>query len=197
MPKLSPPVAARKPYFTTHHNDRREDPYHWLRAPNWQEVMQQPETLDGEIRDYLEAENSFFEAEFGAPTADLQETIYREIRGRIKEDDSGIPSPDGPFAYNSRMLEGKQYPQVVRTPRDGGPETVLLDCNIEAGDGYFGFAGAEHDPSHRYLAWAADRAGSEYYDIVVRDLDTGTDSPEVIAETAGSYVWNNDSTAIF
>ncbi|WP_127752349.1 S9 family peptidase [Devosia sp. 1566] len=197
MPKLSSPVAARKPYFATHHNDRREDPYHWLRAPNWQEVMQQPETLDGEIRDYLEAENSFFEAEFGAPTADLQETIYREIRGRIKEDDSGIPSPDGPFAYNSRMLEGKQYPQVVRTPRDGGPETVLLDCNIEAGDGYFGFAGAEHDPSHRYLAWAADRAGSEYYDIVVRDLDTGTDSPEVIAETAGSYVWNNDSTAIF
>ena len=197
MPKLSPPVAARKPFFATHHNDRREDPYHWLRAPNWQEVMQQPETLDGEIRDYLEAENSFFEAEFGGPTADLQEAIYREIRGRIKEDDSGIPSPDGPFAYNSRMLEGKQYPQIVRTPRAGGPETVLVDCNIEAGDGYFGFAGAEHDPSHRYLAWAADRAGSEYYDIVVRDLDTGADSPEVIAETAGSYVWNNDSTAIF
>ncbi|MDB5623090.1 MAG: family peptidase, partial [Devosia sp.] len=197
MPKLSPPVAARKPHAVTHHNDHREDPYHWLRAPNWQEVMQQPETLDGEIRAYLDAENSFFEAEFGAPTAALQETIYREIRGRIKEDDSGIPSPDGPFAYNSRMLEGQQYPQIVRTARDGGPETVLLDCNVEAGEGYFGFAGAEHDPSHRFLAWSADRAGSEYYDIVVRDLETGTDSPEVIADTAGSYVWNSDSSAIF
>ncbi|WP_375449594.1 S9 family peptidase [uncultured Devosia sp.] len=193
----TPPIAARKPHSATHHAIVREDPYHWLRAVNWQEVMQEPAALDDEIRGYLDAENSYFEAHFGKPTEALQETIYREIRGRIKEDDSGIASPDGPWAYNSRMLEGKQYPQIVRTPRDGGAETVLLDCNVEAGEGYFGFAGAEHDRSHRYLAWAADRAGSEYYDIVIRDLDTGIDSDEVIIETAGSYVWTNDSSAIY
>ncbi|MET3896776.1 oligopeptidase B [Devosia sp. UYZn731] len=193
----NPPIAARKPHSATHHNIVREDPYDWLRAENWQEVMQSPETLDGEIRAYLDAENTYFEEHFGKPTQALQDAIYKEIRGRIKEDDSGIPSNDGPFAYNSRMLEGKQYAQVVRTPRDGGPETVLLDCNIEAGEGYFGFAGAEHDRSHRYLAWAADRAGSEYYDIIIRDLETGKDSEEVIAETAGSYVWTNDSSAIY
>jgi oligopeptidase B len=192
-----PPIAKRVPHSHTHHEIRVEDPYAWLRADNWQEVMQKPDVLDGEIRAYLEAENAYYEAEFGTPTKDLQERIYREIRGRIKEDDSGIPSPDGPFAYNSRMLEGKQYPQIVRTPRDGGTEEILLDCNVEAGDGYFGFAGASHDPSHQTLAWAADRAGSEYYDIVLRDLATGTDSDEVIAETAGSYVWSNDSRAIY
>jgi oligopeptidase B len=197
MTKAQPPVAKRVDYAHTHHNVLRQDPYAWLRADNWQEVMQKPETLDPEIRAYLEAENAFYDAEFGEPTASLQEAIYREIRGRIKEDDSGVPSPDGPWAYNSRMLEGKQYPQIVRTPREGGPETVLLDCNEEAGDGYFGFAGASHDPSHRTLAWAADRAGSEYYDIVLRDLETGKDSDEVIRETAGSYVWSNDSRAIY
>tara|TARA_R110002020_G_scaffold87764_9_gene216088 strand:+ start:2591 stop:4687 length:2097 start_codon:yes stop_codon:yes gene_type:complete len=197
MTKTTPPLAARKAHVVTVHNIERDDPYDWLRAPNWQEVMQKPDTLDGEIRAYLDAENAFYEAEFGGPTAALQETIYKEIRGRIKEDDSGIPTPDGPYAYNSRMLEGQQYPQIVRTARNGGAETVLLDCNVEAGEGYFGFAGAEHDRSHRYLAWAADRAGSEYYDIVIRDLETGSDSAEVIAETAGSYVWSNDSTAIY
>jgi len=197
MTKTSAPIAAKKPHSATHHGIVREDLYDWLRAENWQEVMQKPETLDPEIRAYLDAENSYFEAEFGKPTEALQDTIYKEIRGRIKEDDSGIASPDGPYAYNSRMLEGKQYPLIVRTPRDGGPETVLLDCNIEAGEGYFGFAGAEHDRSHRYLAWAADRAGSEYYDIVIRDLETGTDSAEVIVDTAGSYVWTNDSKAIY
>jgi len=197
MTKTTPPVAARKPHAVTVHDQRRDDPYHWLRAANWQEVMQKPETLDEEIRAYLDAENAWFESRFGQPTAPLQETIYKEIRGRMKEDDSGIPSPDGPWAYNSRMLEGKQYPLIVRTPRDGGPETVLLDCNVEAGEGYFGFAGAEHDRSHRYLAWAADRAGSEYYDITIRDLETGTDSPEVIRETAGSYVWSNDSRSLY
>src|SRR5690554_2636758 len=179
MTKTSAPVAARKLHLATFHNIRRDDPYHWLRAENWQEVMQKPETLDPEIRAYLDAENAWFESGFGKPTQALQETIYKEIRGRIKEDDSGIASPDGPFAYNSRMLEGKQYPLIVRTPREGGPETVLLDCNIEAGDSYFGFAGAEHDRSHRYLAWAADRAGSEYYDIVIRDIETGKDSAEI------------------
>ncbi len=197
MSQASFPLAARKPHSATVHNIVREDPYHWLRAENWQEVMQKPETLNGEIRAYLEAENEFFNKEFGERTAGLQETIYKEIRGRIKEDDSGIPSPDGPWAYNSRMLEGKQYPLIVRTPRNGGEETVLLDCNVEAGDKYFGFAGAEHDRSHRYLAWAADRAGSEYYDIVIRDLETGQDSAEIIAQTAGSYVWTNDSRAIY
>ncbi|MDV3251590.1 S9 family peptidase [Devosia sp. BK] len=197
MTKTTPPQAKRVPHSHTHHGVTREDPWAWLRADNWHEVMQIPEALDPEIRSYLEAENSFYEDQFGKPTAELQDNIYKEIRGRIKEDDSGIPSPDGPWAYNSRMLEGKQYPQVVRTPRDGGPETVLLDCNIEAGDGYFGFAGADHDASHRYLAWAADRAGSEYYDIVIRDLETGADSPETIADTAGSYVWSNDSKAIY
>jgi len=197
MTKTMPPVAARKSHLVTFHNIERDDPYNWLRATNWQEVMQKPETLDPEIRSYLDAENAYFEDEFGGKTAALQDTIYKEIRGRIKEDDSGIPTPDGAFSYNSRMLEGKQYPQIVRTARNGGPETVLLDCNTEAGDGYFGFAGAEHDRSHKFLAWAADRAGSEYYDIVIRDLDTGADSAEIIANTAGSYVWSNDSRAIY
>lgn len=197
MTKTKPPVAKRLAHSHTHHAVTREDPYAWLRADNWQEVMQKPETLAPDIRAYLEAENDYYEAEFGAPTDALQEAIYKEIRGRIKEDDSGVPSPDGPWAYNSRMLEGKQYPQIVRTPRDGGEETVLLDCNIEAGEDYFGFAGASHDPSHNILAWAADRAGSEYYDIVLRNLGTGKDSEEVIRKTAGSYVWSSDSKAIY
>lgn len=197
MTQAQPPRAKRIDVTREHHGIANTDPYAWLRADNWQEVMQKPETLDPEIRAYLEAENAWFEAEFGAPTADLQETIYREIRGRIKEDDSGVPSPDGPWAYNSRMLEGQQYPLMVRTPRGGGEETVLLDCNVEAGDSYFGFAGASHDPSHAILAWAADRAGSEYYDIVLRDIATGKDRDDVIRNTAGGYVWSNDSRAIY
>jgi oligopeptidase B len=156
-----PPIAACKAHSVTDHGITRQDDYNWLRADNWQEVMTAPEKLDPEIRAYLEAENSYFESEFGKPTAALQETIYKEIRGRIKEDDSGIPTPDGPFAYNSRMLEGKQYPQLVRTPRRGGDEQILLDCNVEAGDSeYFGFGGGDHDPSHQFLMWSADRQGS-------------------------------------
>ncbi len=197
MPPSLPPVAEARPYDATVHGIARSDPYHWLRADNWQEVMQAPETLPADIRAYLEAENDYFRVEFEAPHAALGEQIFNEIRGRIKEDDSGIPSPDGPWAYNSRMLEGKQYPLIVRTPRDGGPEQVLLDCNAEAGEAYFGFGGAEHDPGHRLLAWSADRQGSEYYDLFIRDLETGRDTGEVLKDIAGGGVWSADSSSLY
>ncbi len=193
----TPPVAEKRQYATTHHGVTRQDPYHWLRADNWQEVMQDPGALPEDIRAYLEAENAYFADAFETPTEGLRETIYREIRGRIKEDDSGVPTPDGPWAYNTRTREGEQYPILVRTPREGGPEDVLLDCNIEAGDGYFGFGGAEHDPRHRLLAWSADRQGSEFYTLRIRDLATGKDTGEVLEEIAGDIEWNEDGTALY
>jgi oligopeptidase B len=190
-------MAERRQHALTQFGVTRQDPYAWLRAENWQEVMQAPELLPGDVRTYLEAENSYFTEAFEAPYAELTETIYREIRGRIKEDDSGIASPDGPWAYNSRTFEGQQYPLVVRTPRDGGAETVLLDCNVEAGEGYFGFGGAEHSPDHSLLAWAADRQGSEFYDVFIRDLATGKDTGETIKDTADGGVWAPDGKALY
>ena len=85
------PIAERRQHAVTQHGVTREDPYAWLRADNWQEVMQAPETLPADIRAYLEAENAYFAEAFETPQAGLIETIYREIRGRIKEDDSGLP----------------------------------------------------------------------------------------------------------
>ena len=193
----TPPNAERRQHAVTHHGVTRDDPYHWLRADNWQEVMQDPATLPADIRAYIEAENAYFAEMFETPHAELSEKIYREIRGRIKEDDSGIASPDGPWAYNSRMEEGKQYPILVRTPRDGGDEQVLIDCNVEAGDGYFGFGGGDHSPSHKLLAWSADRQGSEFYTLHIRDMETGKDTGEVLEDIAGGGVWSPDSSAIY
>ncbi len=196
-PLPTPPLAERRQHAATNHGITRQDPYYWLRADNWQQVMQEPETLPADIRAYIEAENAYFAEVFEEPHAALREKIFQEIKGRIKEDDSGIPSADGPWAYNSRMEEGKQYPILVRTPRNGGPEQILIDCNIEAGDDYFGFGGGDHDPSHRWLAWSADRAGSEFYTLHIRDLETGKDTGEVIENIAGGGVWSADSSAIY
>jgi len=192
-----PPVADRRPHAITQHGVTRDDPYAWLRAENWQEVMQDHDLLPGDVRAYLMAENAYFETAFETPHAALIEAVFREMRGRLKEDDSGVPTPDGPFAYNSRLLEGKQYPLIVRTARAGGPETVLLDCNAEAGDGYFGFGGAEHSPDHRLLAWAADRSGAETYTIAIRDLETGADTGEAIVEAGDGGLWAPDGTALY
>ncbi|MEQ1901329.1 MAG: S9 family peptidase [Devosia sp.] len=196
-PLPTPPVAERRQHALTHHGVTRQDPYHWLRADNWQEVMQAPETLPADIRAYVEAENAYFAEAFETPHAALTETIFEEMKGRIKEDDQGVPSPDGPWAYNSRMLQGEQYPLIVRTPRGGGEEQVLLDCNKEAAGAYFGFGGAEHSPNHELLSWAADRQGSEYYTIHIRDLATGLDTSEAIEQTADDGVWAADGKSIY
>ncbi len=192
-----PPRAEQRAHSDTRHGITRQDPYHWLRADNWRDVMADPSVLPQDIRDYLEAENAWYESQFGEPTKALQEAIYKEIRGRIKEDDSSVPAPDGPFAYYSRTREGDQYALVCRAPREGGAESVLLDCNAEAGDGYFGFGGAEHSPCHTMIAWAADRNGSEYYTIHIRDIDTGKDRDERIEKAGSGATWMNDSQSFY
>src|SRR5262245_54345614 len=88
-----PPVAERRPQFSVRHGVELTDEYAWLRADNWQEVMRDPAALDPHIRDYLEAENAFMDAALEDTNA-LQETLFAEMKARIKEDDSSVPSPD-------------------------------------------------------------------------------------------------------
>ncbi|MBO6757768.1 MAG: S9 family peptidase [Roseibium sp.] len=193
----TPPRAEPRPLTLEIHGIERQDEYAWLRADNWQEVMRDPSVLADDIRAYLEAENAYQDAVM-APTAELREALYAEMRGRIKEDDSSVPSPDGPYAYGLKFVTGGQHPKFVRTPRDGGAETVLLDGDKEAeGKTYFKFGGASHSPDHKRLAWAYDDNGSEYYSLQIRDLDTGTDLDYRIEDTGGGGVFSADSRHMF
>src|SRR5262245_24686140 len=104
-PPANRPRALRRPSVSRHHGIERIDDYAWLRADNWQAVMRDPALLDPEIRTYLDAENAYSKAML-ADTEPLQAKLFAEMKGRIKEDDSSVPSPDGPFAYYSRYVVG-------------------------------------------------------------------------------------------
>src|SRR3954449_4434377 len=97
----APPQAERQPTQSTRHGVTRTDDFAWLRAANWQEVMRDPGKLDPAIRAYLEAENRYADHVL-ADTVGLQEALFAEMKGRIKEDDSSVPAPDGPYAYSLR-----------------------------------------------------------------------------------------------
>jgi oligopeptidase B len=197
QPIPHPPRADKRPVTITRHGHARVDPYAWLRAENWQEVMRNPAALSPDIREYLEAENAWFETGM-ADTKALQETLFREMRGRIKEDDSSVPAPDGPFAYAVRFREGGQHPVYVRSLRDGGPEEVLLDGNALAeGHSYFRIGGASHSPDHARLAWTFDDAGSEFYTLQVRNLASGEELSDVVPDVAGGAVWSADGRHLF
>ena len=170
-----------------------EDDYAWLKDENWQEVLRKPDVLKPDIRAYLEAENRYTDALL-APTKALQEALVREMRGRIKEDDAGVPMPDGPFAYSWKFREGGQHEQIGRQPREGGSfETILDGDALARTSGYFKFGGTRHSPDHRLVAWSADLKGSEYFTIRVRDWATGADLPDVVERAGGGVVWGRDS----
>ncbi|MEO1265881.1 MAG: S9 family peptidase, partial [Pseudomonadota bacterium] len=162
--------------------------------------------LDAEIRAHLEAENAHTKA-WLADTEELQEALFAEMKGRIKEDDASVPTVDGEWAYYTRYETGQQYPLVCRMPRaDLGPgalsadrperEQVMLDGNKEAdGKAYWKLTGFGHSPDHQLAFYDVDENGSEFCRLRVRNLATGEDLGETI-EDVGSAAWSADSGAI-
>ena len=197
MTLLPPPLAAEKSHVISRHGVTLEDPFNWLRADNWQEVMRDPFALDPEIRAYLEAENAYSDAAL-ADTSELQQTLFEEMKARLKPDDRTVPSPDGPFEYFSSFAAGGQYPRLCRRPRGGGDEVILLDGNAEAaGKVYWDLGAATHSPDHSLVAYSTDDKGSELYTVRVRDLATGLNLDDEIPDTRGDIAWANDSRTLY
>jgi oligopeptidase B len=189
----TPPIAAKKPQQRNAHGVAWVDDYAWIRADNWREVLRDPATLPADVRVLLEAENAYADAVL-APTRALQRQLVREMRARLKEDDSEVPQSDGPYAYYSRFRHGGQHRIYCRKPRGGGKETALIDGDARAeGKGFFHLALARWSPNHAKLAWSADDKGSEMYAIRVRDLAGETDLADCVENTTGEAVWTADS----
>ena len=193
-----PPVARKEPKRIEQVGRVRIDDYAWMKDENWQTVLQDPGILRADIRSHLEAENAYTEALLRTPTKDLQQTIFKEMRGRIKEDDSTVPENAGPFAYYSRFETGGQHPIFARRPRDGGDEEVLLNADDAAkGLDYYNVSAAEHAPDHALWAYSVDTKGAGFYELRVRDLATKQDLAEPMPNASGSFAWTPDSAFIF
>jgi oligopeptidase B len=194
---LPAPSAPRRPHAFTTHGITVVDDYAWLKDADWQEVLRDPSVLDPDIRKYLEAENDYTESLLGH-TADLQKTLVKEMRGRIKEDDSSVPAPDGAYAYLRKFRDGGEHEMFGRMPRNGGEIEIVLDGDqLAAAHEYFKFGGSRHSPDHRLAAWSADIKGSEYFAIRVRDWAGGADHDDLVEETDGGVVWNAASSAFY
>ncbi|MFG1796877.1 S9 family peptidase [Nocardia sp. NPDC049149] len=202
---VSAPIAKTVPTERVHHGDVFVDEYEWLRDKENQEVIS-----------YLEAENSYTEAQT-AHLAQLRDTIFDEIKSRTQETDLSVPTRMGDYWYYSRSFEGKQYGVHCRCPiaadADGidawtppqleagtevPGEQVLLDSN-EVAEGHDFFALGAFSLSHdgNLLAYSVDTVGDERYVLRFKDLRTGQLLPDAIAETAPGATWSLDGTHVF
>jgi oligopeptidase B len=186
----SPPVAEQRPHIVERHGTRIEDPFHWLKDQSY------PTIDDEDVLRYLRAENAYFEAAM-APHAGLVETLFQEMRGRIKEDDASVPVRDGDWLYWWAFKPGAQYRSWYRRPAGGGETQLLLDEPAEAeGKDYFQLGAFAVSPDGRWLATLVDDTGSERFKLRIRDLAAGRNVETVTEVGIGNPVWTSDSRGI-
>ena len=187
---MTAPVASQRPHTFTHHGITLEDPWYWLRDPGY------PKVKNKEILSYLKEENRYFEAHMKAQQP-LVDTLFREMKGRIQEDDSTVPQKDGEWLYWSTFEKGQQYRRHYRKPAAGGEDQLILDRNeLAKGRDYFQLSEIVISPNGKLMAYAYDGDGSERFEVHFRDLISGKDLPDVIKGTLSSLAWSADSQGL-
>ena len=189
----APPLAGKKAYVVKSPNGDREDPYYWLRD----DTRKNPEMLA-----YLTSENAWF-AQYAARYKGLEDKLFEEVKGRIKQDDSTVPAKKGDWWYYTRFVEGQEYPVVAR--RKGGatydasaPEGILLDENaLASGHDFYQVGGMDVSPSQKMLAYAEDTIGRRQYTIRFKNLETGEVYGDMVPHVSGDMAWASDDRTLF
>jgi oligopeptidase B len=189
-----PPIATKKPHVVESPNGDRDDPYYWLRDD---------ERADPEMLAHLNAENAWF-AQYSARYKGLEDRLFEEIKGRIKQDDASVPARKGAWWYYTRYVEGEEYAVHARRAVTGdgydasAPEVVLLDVNaLAAGHDFFQIGGVDVSPSQKMLAWAEDTVGRRQYTIRFKDLASGKTLADTVPDVSGSMAWATDDRTLF
>lgn len=198
LPTLTPPRAEVQDEYLTHLGRERIDPFYYMRDKE-----------DPRVLEYLRAENAYT-AEVMASMHETEEQIFKEIVGRIKEDDQSYPTLRRGYYYYARTEKGKQYPSYYRvseadfveryeqcpTAIEGGE--LLFDVNAlsEGHDAYI-FAGYAVSPNNKLAAYFANTTGSyAEFDLHIRDLERGEDLAFTLSGVS-SQAWAEDSETIY
>lgn len=185
----------------TTHGHTRVDNYYWLK-----------ERENPEVIDYLKAENAYLEAMM-KHTEPLQDQLFKEITGRIKQDDMSVPVKHHGYWYYTRFEEGMEYPLYCRKPAKAGDnpaiisnevahssadEQVLLDgYEMSKGYAFFDVGGYSISPDNRLIAYSIDTVSRRQYQIFFKEIASGKMFSEVIQNTSGNMVWANDNKTVF
>ena len=186
---MKPPVAKKEPKVLKIHGYEVTDNYAWMRDRNKEKSPA--------IIDYLTAENKYVDSHMGKHQG-LQDTLYKEMLGRIKQTDMSVPTFNGGYWYFSTTEEGKQYPKILRSKtRDGSNPEVLLDVEEMAkGYKFYSVGFSEVSDDGNMLAFSVDTTGYRQYTLQFKDLRTGQILPKKV-ERVTSTEWSADGKQFF
>ncbi len=191
-PAMPPaPVAERRPHETVLHGTTLSDPWHWLKDDSY------PTIDDADVLAYVKAENAYFDVAM-KPHAELVETLFQEMKGRIKEADASVPQKDGDWLYWVEYEEGAEYKKWYRKPASGAGETQLIldEVALAKDKDYFRLSDVSVSPDGKLLAYGVDDSGAERFEVRFRNLETGEALPDTIPGTLSSLVWTATNDAL-
>ncbi|GAB3016214.1 oligopeptidase B [Niabella terrae] len=191
-PDIKAPVADKQPHLRDIHGDKVNDDYYWMidffkKGPDSTKVV-----------DYLKAENAY-QSHMMADTKALQDSLFTEMKGRIKEADQAPPYFKNGYYYYTRTENGQQYYKLCRKKGSlEAPEEIMLDVDaMAAGHAYYAIGGVVVSPDNRMVAFGQDTVSRRQYDLMVKDLETGEVRSQGIGHTSADYVWAADSRHLF
>lgn len=184
---ITPPTADKVAKNLEIHGDVRVDNYYWLNQRENEEVI-----------DYLERENDYYE-KMTAHTKELKESLFEEMKSRIKEDDESVPYFYNGYYYITRFETGKDYPIYSRKKGSlEAEEEVMFDVNEMAeGHSYYRLSGLNVSPDNEWVSFGVDTVSRRKYTLYIKNLVTGEVLPETIPLTTGSSTWANDNKTLF
>uniref|UniRef100_F4CE50 Proline-specific endopeptidase n=1 Tax=Sphingobacterium sp. (strain 21) TaxID=743722 RepID=F4CE50_SPHS2 len=191
-PDSKAPVAEKIPHERTIHGDTVVDNYYWMidyfkKGPDSTKVI-----------DYLNTENAYLDTMMSG-TKEFQETLFKEMRARIKEKDESVPYFKNGYFYYTRTEDGKQYFKYCRKKGTlDATEEILLDVDKMAeGHPYFSATGFSISPDNKLMAFGVDTVSRREYTIFIKNLETGALYTEEIKGTTGAVAWANDNKTFF
>jgi oligopeptidase B len=184
---MQAPVAKKIPKELTIHNDTRTDNYYWLND------RENPEVIA-----YLEEENAYTQEQMKS-TEKLQEELFAEMKGRIKEDEETAPYKFNHYWYITKFIQGGEYPVYTRK-KDllEAKEEVMFDVNEMAkGHKFYQLGGISISPDNQLACFSVDTVSRRIYTIQIKNLITGEIYPDRLEKTTGNVVWANDNKTLF
>jgi oligopeptidase B len=195
---VAPPVAEKIPHVLSLHGDTRIDHYYWMRLSDEQKVSKNHDEQTAMVMAYLNAENEYAKSVM-SHTERLQDELYHEMLGRIKQDDDSAPYFKNGYWYYTRYEEGKEYPIYCRKKEVlDAPEEILLNVNeLAKGHSYFNVVGLNVSPDNKILAYGVDTVSRRVYNIRFKNLETGQTLPDRLLNTSGESAWASDNKTLF
>ncbi|MCY4513030.1 MAG: hypothetical protein OXB86_05015, partial [Bdellovibrionales bacterium] len=186
--EITPPQAQKRSFFHQKFQDRRSDPYYWLKEKDSPEVL-----------NYLKAENTYARGFFNH-IQPLQKELFQEMKSHIPGSYDTDPVKKGSYFYYVSWIQDKEHPIYKRTKElnTTSKEEVLLDINqLAASRSYCDVHSLWASPNDDILAYALDEEGREFYTIYFKDLKTGQELPHAISKVTSDFVWANDNQTVF